>query len=390
LKKGEHSKYGVYSKKNQNGGSLMKDYTGKTIFVGMDVHKKTYSVTAICDGAIIKRDTLKADPHDLIAYLKKRFGSGKIKTAYEAGFCGFHLHRTLEAAGIENIVVHAAGIETSNNRVKTDKRDSLKIAAHLSEGKLRSVYIPTVEREDDRTVTRLRDTFCKERSRIGNQIKSLLFLHGLISADNKKKVSLAWIKSLSEFEMTPGVKFAVEMFAAMWLEFDAKIKEIDRKIKEQAIKDSAIDKVYQTVSGIGCTSARVLANELGDLQQFKNERQLFSYIGVTPCEHSSGEHTRQGHITKQGKPIVRKILVQAAWVAIRYDKELQIIYERIAAKSGPKRAIVAIARRLIGRIRACFRTGELYEAQKVERPTLKFKKMPQTKKKRVQEHKVAA
>ena len=368
----------------------MKDYTGKTVFVGMDVHKKTYSVTVICDGAIVKRDTLKAEPHGLIAYLKKRFGSGKIKTAYEAGFCGFHLHRTLEAAGIENTVVHAAGIETSNNRVKTDKRDSLKIAAHLSEGKLRSVHIPTVEREDYRTVTRLRDTFCTERSRIGNQIKSLLFLHGLISADNKKKVSPAWIKGLSKFEMTPGVGFAIKKFAEMWLEFDAKIKEIDMEIKEQAIKDSAIDVVYQATTGIGCTSARVLANELGNLQQFKNERQLFSYIGFTPCEYSSGEHTRQGHITKQGKPIVRKILVQAAWVAIRYDKGLQDIYERIATKSGAKRAIVAVARRLIGRIRACFRTGEFYEAQKVERPTLKFNKAPQGKKQSTQKHKLVA
>lgn len=368
----------------------MKDYTGKTIFVGMDVHKKTYSVTAICDGIIVKRDTLKAEPQGLISYLKKRFGSGKIKTAYEAGFCGFHLHRTLEAAGIENIVVHAAGIETSNSRVKTDKRDSLKIAAHLAEGKLRSVYIPTVEQEDCRTVTRLRDTFCKERTRIGNQIKSLLFLHGLIPADNNKKVSLEWIKSLYQFEMMPGVRFAIEQFAAMWLEFDAKIKKIDLEIKKQAIKDSAMDGMYQTVSGIGRTGARVLANELGDLQQFKNERQLFSYIGFTPSEHSSGEHTRQGRITKQGKPIVRKILVQAAWVAIRHDKQLQAIYERIAVKSGAKRAIVAIARRLIGRIRACFRTGEIYEVQKVERPTLKFRKQPETKKQKTRNVKLVA
>lgn len=368
----------------------MKDYTGKTVFVGMDVHKKTYSVTVICDGAIVKRDTLKAEPQGLISYLKKRFGTGKIKTAYEAGFCGFHLHRTLEAAGIENIVIHAAGIETSNSRVKTDKRDSLKIAAHLSEGKLRSVYIPTVEQEDNRTVTRLRDTFCKERSRIANQIKSLLFLHGLIPADNKKKVSLKWIRGLSQFEMTPGVRFSIEAFAKMWLEFDAKIKEIDKEIKKQAVKDKTIDMMYQAASGVGCTSARVLANELGNLQQFKNERQLFSYIGFTPSEHSSGEHTRQGHITKQGKPIVRKILVQAAWVAIRHDKELQSIYERIAAKSGAKRAIVAVARRLIGRIRACFRTGELYEAKKIERPTLKFKKMPQTKRQNTQNLKLVA
>lgn len=368
----------------------MKDYTGKTIFVGIDVHKKTYSVTAICDGVIVKRDTLRANPHYLVSYLKKLFGSGKIKTAYEAGFCGFHLHRILKAAGIDNMVVHAAGIEISNSRVKTDKRDSLKIAVHLSEGKLRSVFIPTVEREDYRTVTRLRDTFCKERTRIGNQIKSLLFLHGLIPADSKKKVSLAWIKGLSKLQMTPGTKFAVEMFVKMWLEFDAKIKEIDIEIKKQAIKDSAIDSVYQSAAGIGVTSARVLANELEDLQQFKNERELFSFIGLTPCEHSSGEHTRQGHITKQGKPIVRKILVQAAWVAIRHDKSLQAIYERIAARSGAKRAIVAVARRLIGRIRACFRTRKSYEFQETERPTLKFRKMPQSKKHNVQKIELVA
>jgi len=368
----------------------MKDYTGKTVFVGIDVHKKTYSVTSICEGTVVKRDTLKAEPQGLISYLKKRFGSGKIKTAYEAGFCGFHLHRTLEAAGIESIVVHAAGIEISNSRVKTDKRDSLKIAVHLSEGKLKSVYIPSVEQEDNRTVTRLRDTFSRERARIGNQIKSLLFLHGLIPADNTKKVCLAWITNLSKLEMTPGVKFSVMTFATMWLEFNEKIKEIDKQIKLQAIKDNAIDEVYQSVSGIGETSARVLANELGDLQQFENERQLFSYIGLTPSEHSSGEHTRQGHITKQGKPIVRKILVQCAWVAIRHDKELQEIYERIASKSGAKRAIVGVSRRLVGRIRACFRTGSFYEAKKVERPTLKFRKTKQAKKQNEIEHKLVA
>ena len=360
----------------------MKDYTGKTIFVGMDVHKKTYSVTAICDGDVVKRDTLKADPQALVAYLLKRFGSGKIKTAYEAGFCGFHLHRILEAAGIENLVVHAAGIETSNNRVKTDKKDSLKIAAHLAEGKLRNVHIPTVKREDYRTVTRLRDTFSKEKTRIGNQIKSLLFLHGLILADCKKKVCASWIKKLSLNEMTPGVRFAVEKFCEMWLEFDRQIKEINAEIKEQAKKDSAIDLFYQSASGIGPTNARILANELEDLQQFKNERQLFCYLGFTPSEHSSGEHTRQGHITKQGKPLLRKILVQAAWVAVRYDKELQTIYERIATKSGAKRAIVAVARRLIGRIRACFRTGELFRTERVERRTLKFKQMPKKQKPR--------
>jgi len=344
----------------------MIDYTNKTIFVGIDVHKKTYSVTALCDGVIVKRDTLKGNPDLLIAYLKKRFSSGEIKTAYEAGFCGFHLHRALEAAGINNIVVHAASIEVSNDRVKTDKRDSLKIATHLSQGRLKGISVPSVEREDFRTVTRLRSTFCQEKVRLACQIKSLLFLHGLIASNDEKKVSEKWIKNLSKLEVTPGVRFALEQFANMWLEFNKKIKEIDFKLKQQAIEDNILDKVYQSVPGIGPTSARILANELGDLSQFKNERTLASYIGFTPSEHSSGEHTRQGHITKQGKPILRKILVQAAWVAIRHDKELCYIFENIAARSGGKRAIIAIARRLIVRIRACFRDQKFYEPQEIK------------------------
>jgi transposase len=166
--------------------------------------------------------------------------------------------------------------------------------------------------------------------------------------------------------MTLGVRFAIEKFVTMWLGFNEQIKEIEAKMKLQAIEDKSIDTVYQSVPGIGPISSRVLANELGNLQQFRNERQLFSYIGFTPSEHSSGEHTRQGHITKQGKPILRKILVQVAWTAIRYDKEVRMIYERIAARSGCKRAIIAIARRLIGRIKACFRTEMLYEKVKID------------------------
>lgn len=344
----------------------MDKHTGKTIFIGLDVHKKTFAVAAVQDGVLIKRDTLKADPKILIAYIKKRFGSAKVKTAYEAGFCGFNLHRALEAAGIENIVVHAAAIEISNNLVKTDKRDALKIALHLSQYKLTGIHVPSVEREDYRAVTRLRDTFCRERTRIACQIKSLLFQYSLISADDRRKVSEKWIQGLSELELRPGVKFAIEKFAAMWLEFNKKIKEIDAEIKLQAIKDNRVDKVYQSVPGIGLTTARILANELEDLQHFRNERALFSYVGFTPSEHSSGEHTRQGHITKQGKPILRKILVQAAWTAIRYDKELQSVFDRIAVRAGRKRAIIAIARRLIGRIRVCFRDGKLYEPRKIE------------------------
>lgn len=83
--------------------------------------------------------------------------------------------------------------------------------------------------------------------------------------------------------------------------------------------------------------------------------------GLTPSEHSSGEHTRQGHITRQGNSVLRKILIEAAWVAIYKDPSLEAIFNQLASKRGKKRAIVGIARRLIGRIRSCVLTGTLYE-----------------------------
>lgn len=346
------------------GGLSMKSYTQKTIYLGIDVHKKTYAVTAICEGQIIKRDTLKANPQTLVLYCKKYFKEATIESAYEAGFCGFHLHRCLESEGIKNRVVDAAGIEVaSGDKVKTDKRDSLKLATHLSQGRLKSIYVPSIEREDYRAITRLRDTFVRQRSRFACQIKALLFQHGLISADDNRVVSTKWIELIKTFSLPPGIKYALNHYVDMWLSIDSKIKEINKEISIQAKHDEALEKVYRSVPGIGPTSARVLANELGDMSQFNNERQLFSYIGVTPCEHSSGEHTRQGNITRQGKPILRKILVQVSWAAIRKDSSLEEIYFNLAKRVGGRKAIIGIARRIIGRIRACFRKGELYKGK---------------------------
>lgn len=342
----------------------MRNYTGKTVYLGMDVHKKTYAVTAICDGQVIKKDTLKAEPVVLISYCKKYFVGAQIESAYEAGCFGFHLHRCLEAEGIKNRVVDAAGIEIAvGDRVKTDKRDSLKLATHLADGRLKGIHVPTVEREDHRAVTRLRDTFVRQRSRFACQLKSLLSQHGLIRADDKKKVSSKWIKVLEVMPLSHGLKYAISHYIAMWQHMDVKVKEIDKEIAIQAQKDGDIEAIYRSVPGIGPTSARALANELEDTTQFDNERQLFSYVGLTPSEYSSGEHVRQGHITRQGKPILRKILVEVAWKTIRQDASLREIFDRISVRAGKKKAIIGIARRLVGRIRACFRTGELYRIQ---------------------------
>lgn len=341
---------------------IKQDYTGKTIFVGVDVHKKSYSAAVVCDGELIKRDTIIAHPSHLIAYLKKYFSGAHIKSAYEAGFCGFYLHRALFENGIDNIVVHAAAIEVSSrDRVKTDKRDATKIAVQLSTGRLRGIYIPSREREDKRELSRLRDDLVKQKSRLAVKLKHKANYYGLVTSEDMQKVSKQWIKNLLQKAVPEGLCYHLETLVAQWEFIHEKIGEVNQRLVKQAEDDEEHEIVYRSVKGIGPTAARVLANELGNMSHFSSERALFSYTGLTPSEYSSGDHRRQGHISRQGKPILRKILVQCAWIAIRYDESLREVYERITKRAGGKRAIVAVARRMIGRIRTCFRTGSLYQ-----------------------------
>lgn len=338
------------------------DYANKIIYVGIDVHKKHYSVTCLCDGVVAKRATLKASAEELMAFLNKYFLGAKFKTAYEAGFSGFGLHRHLVQHGIENSVVHAASIEISaRDRVKTDKRDSLKIATQLSSGRLKGIHVPSEEREAYRSITRLRETWVEERTRVGNQIKSLLAFHGLSQAEEEKRISKRWIEETAKIKCHAEISYSLQSYCEHWLSLRKKIKEIDERLEVQAQRDHGLESIYQSVPGIGNVHARELSNELGDMKQFKNEGGLFSFTGLTPSEYSSGDQITRGHISRQGRPRLRKILVQAAWVAIKRDSGLKKIFERIAKKAGVKRAIIGIARRLIGRIRACFITGCLYE-----------------------------
>ena len=345
----------------------MKDFTGKTIFLGIDVHKETYSIAAICEEVVVKKATIKARPEELIAFCKKFFVGARITSAYEAGFSGFYLHRALIKTGIENIVIHAADLEVAvGDRVKTDKKDSLKLATQLAAKRLKGIYVPSEEREEQRTLTRVRDQIVEHKTATANQIKSLLHLHGLILPDFKKVVSPKWIASLKKLPMKEGIRFTLNQLIKLWESLAEQLKEINAELEIQAAKDSKIDEVYKSVPGIGPLGARILSNELGNMSQYNNERQLFSYTGLTPSEYSSGSHVRKGNISRQGNAIVRKMLVLAAWKAIRQDNSLREIFERIGRKAGFKKAIIAVARRLIGRIRACFKKNCSYEFEKLE------------------------
>lgn len=340
----------------------MVSFAGKKVYMGIDVHKKNYSTTTICDGIVVKTASMRADAGSLGTYIDNFFRGAEVVCGYEAGFSGFVLQRELTSCGHSCVVVNPGSIEVAvRDRVKTDKRDSKKIAEHLSQRRVSGIRIPSIEQEERRLMSRSREQLVEERTRIGIEIKSKLYQFGLIACDDDRVMSGTYITEIENMKLSSALSFVLKQFCETWRHLAQQIKQFDEALSEQANADSVLERVYRSVPGVGKVSSRVLANELGDMSQFKNEDALFSFIGLTPTEYSSGDSTRKGRISRQGNPRVRHILVEVAWRAIEQDHALKEAYNRISSRAGGKKAIVAVARRIAGKIRACFRTSQLWK-----------------------------
>lgn len=327
--------------------------------MGLDVHRECFVASCISEGTVVKRCRMPGTAEAVIALATKEFPGATILAAYEAGYSGFWLYRKLEAARIRCLVVHPASIEVSSrDTVKTDKRDSLKIAQQLAAGRLKGVRVPTLEEEDRRLLTRTREQLMNKKRRVMVQIRMRLHYFGLFPVSIQRRLRLQDVDEIlvgleGELQRTSG------MLREEWLEIVRRVKEIDRLLVEQA-KEDPLDGIYQSVPGVGPLIARILSAELGDMSQFPNERALFSFTGLTPSEHSSGGHICRGHISRQGNTRLRHMLVEAAWKAVRKDPAIKEFYTKLSERAGKRRAIVAVARKLAGRIRAALRKQEYY------------------------------
>lgn len=335
-------------------------YAGKRVYIGIDVHRAFFVACCVCEGVIVKRCRMPAQSAAVMSLITQYFPEADVKTCYEAGYSGFWLHRELTGAGISNIVVHAASIEVAaNDRVKTDKRDSLKMAEQLSAGRLKGIRIPSVAEERRRLLTRTREQLMRAKRRVQIQIRMRLHQFGMFPAEIKRVIRLADVEELL-CKMDGELQLSISCLYSEWKHLIEQVKELDKEIGARAENDPLIS-LYRGVPGIGPLTAQILSSELGDMSQFKNERALFSFTGLTPGEYSSGKSVHRGCISRQGSARLRHVLVEAAWKAIRQDTVLRAFFERIAVKSGKKRAIVAVARKLIGRVRAAVRANVQYE-----------------------------
>jgi len=338
---------------------------GKAVFCGIDIHKHFWNLCYFCEKEVLEKTRVVGNVENLLYHTRRHYSTARtVDFVYEAGFSGFHLYRSLRASGYGCTVTAPSRMPVFNDKVKTDKRDSEKLARYLSAGLLKAVYVPPQSVEADRQFLRLRKSYQQKLSTLKNQICSHLYLFGIRYAGGSKwtKRHLFWLESL-EFE-DGMLRMILDRYLETYAFLQVQVAEMTCQIRvlSQTAAYKANYERLTSCKGIGLITAMTLLLEAHDVARFPSAKQFSSYLGLTPSQHSSGEHVRLGHITHEGNAYIRHVLVECAWTVIRYDASLRAKYHRIKAKgNNGKKAIVAVARTLSGRLRYCLLNEENYQ-----------------------------
>lgn len=334
----------------------MKVLSDKRVYIGIDVHKDSWHVTARKDGEEVFNGRIPASYHSLMKLLE-RFKNCQIKVAYEAGPCGFSLYDNLMGDGIDTIVVPPSLIPIeSGNRVKTDKKDSRKLARLLESDMLKKVFVLFEEERMHRELVRTRRQLVDHRGSVAWQVKSKLLFYGISSPFPSRygwgRPYLQWLRGISC--QSSYLKESFEVLIDLYEYLTKEIKRITKSIIELSRIDNYAQKMrlIRSIPGIGILTGMEILVELQDFARFKTSEEIASYIGLTPSEYSTGPYVRQGRITRCGNTRVRVALVESSWILVGRDPLMKAKYLKLKSSKGAKRAIVAIARKLIIRIRA--------------------------------------
>jgi transposase len=336
------------------------DFNSQAIYVGIDVHLKSWRVTIMLNNR--EHKTFSQDPYAkvLSCYLRKHFPGGTYYSAYEAGFCGFSTHRELEDLGIHNIVVNPSDIPTTDKekQQKEDKRDSRKIARSLKNGELTGIYIPGKEMEELRSLVRYRKTLVKEISRHKCRIKSYLYYNGIKIPFELEGSSRYWSGRFTEWLKTielstvPGT-MVLEDTLETATHLRKKLLKINRHLRQISKEGEYVKRLnlLQSIPGIGQISSITLLSEMGTILRFKNFDRLCSFVGLVPSTNSSGEKENVGRITRRSNRFLRDILIESSCMASRLDPSLALCYGQLCKRMESNEAIIRIAKKLLNRIR---------------------------------------
>ncbi len=349
------------------------DFTGQQIYVGMDIHKKSWSISIFTDQFEHKTFSQPPEVGVLVNYLKRNFPGAAYKSVYEAGYSGFWIHDRLQERGIQCLVVNPADVPTKDKERagKTDRVDCRKLARSLRNGDIEGIYVPTRPKVEDRSLLRTRNSMVRKQTRCKNQIKSILSFYGIDIPDDFingywSKRFINWIESVQMERASGNLSLKIHLDELKHLRHI--IAEMNRAIRALANSDDYRNnvRILKTVPGISTLTAMMLLTELYDINRFKTLDKLCSYVGLIPDTDSSGEKDLKTGMTGRRNAQLRFVLIESAWTAVRKDPALMMAFNELCKHMTKTKAIVRIARKLLNRVRYVLKNQQEYTTAVVQ------------------------
>jgi transposase len=336
-------------------------------FIGLDVHAETIAVAAAEPAGEVRSLGVIPNRVESIRKLLKKLGPVKqLRVCYEAGPTGYVVYWQLTALGVKCEVVAPTLVPVkAGDRVKTDRRDALKLARSYRAGDLTPVWVPDAAHEALRDLVRAREAAKKDQLRARHRLGKFLLRHGRRPPTVMKawtQAHLAWVKSAVHFDQ-PAQEATLLDYIHEVDHVAARIERlesaIDAAVTLAPVRMRAVIEALQALRGVALVTAVTIAAEVGELTRFTKPRQLMGYSGAVASEDSSGQRTRRGGITKAGNAHLRRVIIEAAW-AYRYRPAVgAALKKRQATVSAEVKEIAWKAQhRLHGRYRALTARGK--------------------------------
>lgn len=307
-----------------------------SIFVGLDVHKKTLSV-AIAEegrGGEVRHLGTFENRVDVLRKMIERLARAgcRLNFCYEAGPCGYGLYRLLRGLGHDCIVVAPSLIPLKpGERVKTDRRDALTLAKLHRAGELTAVWVPDAAHEAMRDLVRARATAVRVLAKARQHLNGFLLRHAKIYAGQR-----TWTQAYRRWLTTvrfdhPAQQIVLQDYIHAVEDAEKRVACLAQQIEHllETWSMAPVVKAIQAMRGIALINAVTLVAEIGDLTRFASPRQLMAYVGLVPSEHSTGVSVRRGGVTKAGNGQARRALIEGAWTYRMQARISRKLHDRI-------------------------------------------------------------
>jgi len=320
--------------------------------VGLDVHKKEVTVAVLPPGATRPKEVSAIENHDkaITRLVKRLTKTTPAVFVYEAGPCGYEVHRQLHHLGCLAVVIAPALTPTRpGDRVKTNQRDAEKLARLYRAGELTEIRVPTCEEEAARDLVRAREAALADRLRVRHRLSKYLLRQGRLYEGKRAwgTAHYAWLR-----QQRFALALAQQTFDAYLRaveEADARLDSLTTQVLELAQLPlyAPLVRALRCLKGVDTVSAITVVVETQDFRRFEHARAYMDFAGLVCAENSSGDRTRRGAITKAGNAHLRRVLVEAAWSYAHRNTTGPTILKR---RHGCPTAVVQIARRAQDRL----------------------------------------